>query len=228
MLTLYRQIPTPPKPSTTTTSKVTSVANTTIATTTDKPSDNSSKWLIVEIVVPCVVVIVVIVIVVIILIKRMRRKERDSIYNVKDTERTRGMLPEDNRISTLSSTPINPYELMSVYARMPAMTRETAKPETGKTNNETDDVMKQELIDGTNKDVTSNIDNKDSLYLYGKIEKRKQKKRMAAGQEGRDDPEDNFEALNTLQQTEADVNSRETLDNVSDGGKSVYGHEQNR
>ena len=170
-------------------------------TTEKQPEDDGIVLLVVEIAVPCIVVVIVVVVVVIILIRRKKKKSRDTVYNVKVTERSRCPSSDENRISTLSSTPINPYELMSVYARMPLKSNESininnnqssVNTSTCNLDNQSPDDNYTTLSYVTSPSITnsSNDVGNDSTELsdvnqsvYAKVDKRQTRKRTLVGQD---------------------------------------------
>lgn len=223
VLSVYRQLPTSPLPTTmTSTPDMTSELTTVVMTTVASSKDNLAI-LIVEIVVPCVVVVAVVIIIVVIILRKRRKKVAETMYNIKDTERSgTNKYADESRISTLSSTPINPYELMSVYANMP-FTTDNAKSEATVTYSGTsaDDVTKTADVSVTSEaaSVDKSVDEYESVdsaqhlsadsafgndSLYAVVDKRRNRKRVVAGQEMNDSFDNENEALEPEAQDIAD------------------------
>lgn len=190
---------------------MTSTETTTLVTSTEEAlTEENSDLLIVEIAVPTVVVLLIIIIIIIVIVRLKRKKAHDTIYNVKDTERTHDPKLDENRISTISSTPINPYELMSLYARMPQSTTSNVKIDNCKNAgnpsspnvNGIDDDYETPTVDETSgkNDVVisySSLSGSDQTPpVYGIVNKRQSRQRAVVGHDVRDSSENGNEAVN--------------------------------
>ncbi|KAL4218448.1 hypothetical protein ACF0H5_023183 [Mactra antiquata] len=100
-----------------------SIINTTMGSTElPKPASKEFDYLLViEIAVPVCVVFIVLIIVIVCLVKKKQKLAKEARYQVDEHVRDKNRNADEHNtghIDFLSSTPINPYELSNVYARI--------------------------------------------------------------------------------------------------------------
>lgn len=177
---VYREFPT-----TTTTTTSTSTATSVFPTsskstvqTSEQPSSGPDTLLLIEIIVPSCGVIVLVIIVVCIVLKRKKSK-RDTRYKLGESQRNENVRKSENyerkNIDVISSSPINPYELINMYARMDSGHRNGDSPSSSKTEN-------SDALNNATRHTEENDRDKTEVgledRLYTKVDVRKQRKRQ--------------------------------------------------
>lgn len=167
---------------------------TTVSSVLTSTIDNSEAKqvdyiLIVEIAVPACVCLILLIIVIVILVRRKQKATKETRYLVREQKREKNRKVDEHDVSTidvLSSTPINPYELTSVYARISSgsgyeiievLSREDGKKDTSnKTQNAKNEVLEEpmneeNIHENVGKDVRSDLHPENMYAVIKKTKK---------------------------------------------------------
>ncbi|XP_053383207.1 protocadherin Fat 2-like [Mercenaria mercenaria] len=179
---VYRELPTTTSLPTTTTTPAKSSTSTTTVHKSEQPSQ-IDYILIVEIVVP-VCAAVVIAIIFVCVIRNCKKKQRDTRYKLGESQKQENLRKSESfdheNIDVISSTPINPYELISMYARMGSnKNSQESSPKSSKTEDKApsgkgeshDDIYDNATISASEREVNNGD-------LYTKVDKRKPRRRQ--------------------------------------------------
>jgi hypothetical protein len=158
----------------------------TTAANNRKTESQIDPILLVEIVVP-ICLVIVLVIFVICMIRSRKRRQRDTRYKLTESQRLekirKSKQNEHENIDVISSTPINPYELINMYARMDS--DRNSKEGSSKSSKTEDDASTSKESAHYNKNenimnLHSETTGKDvDLYAKVRIPRKRQKHTMS-------------------------------------------------
>ncbi|XP_052765634.1 fat-like cadherin-related tumor suppressor homolog isoform X2 [Mya arenaria] len=196
-LLIYLEYPTSLPP----TSEIPNMSSSNVTVTEPIEDANNQPVFFIEIIVPVVIVVVSVIILIIVFVRRRRQKTLESVYDVKKKERNRASLAHssDFKIESISKSPINPYEMISVYAKLSPPTfsgnvednayEHLASSKISSYTLSTTDHLKDVHVSSALNDLNADVAVDAQDRLYAKVDKRKQRKRAVVNVDAKTDAE---------------------------------------